>query len=358
VPPRTAIIDLALVAWFALTALSVTYVLYDAFRRTPEMPVMKWGWVLVTLYTGPVGAAIYVLSCQEPSPGAHEAFVRPLWKQALGSTIHCLAGDATGIIVAAAITMALGLRMWQDLIAEYAFGFAFGLLVFQALFMRDMLGGSYTRALRLSFLPEWISMNAVMSAMIPVMVVLMTRDMRSMEPGSTRFWGVMSLATLAGFVVAYPFNAWLVAAGLKHGMGTVRALGEGGHAPALEAGLVAHGTGHVQTHPAAHVMAQPVAHSVGSAMQGNPSAAAAPTATMNGTGPAAETRQHAGMPRGATPAQIGAVTLLSVLALAGGVLIAALSGDLTMSGRMAEHDARAAGEPASAPTDSMPGMRH
>lgn len=137
---RNAIIDTALVAWFALTALSAAYVAWDAFRRNPEMTVMKWGWVLVTLYTGPIGAAVYVLSCQEPRPGTHERFVAPLWKQGVGSTVHCMAGDATGIIVGAAVTMALGLRMWQDVIGEYAFGFAFGLFIFQALFTRQMFG--------------------------------------------------------------------------------------------------------------------------------------------------------------------------------------------------------------------------
>ena len=29
--------------WFALTALSVAYVAWDLFARTPEMKVMKWG---------------------------------------------------------------------------------------------------------------------------------------------------------------------------------------------------------------------------------------------------------------------------------------------------------------------------
>jgi hypothetical protein len=66
------------------------------------------------------------------------------------------------------------------------------------------------------------------------MVILMTRDMTAMEPTSLRYWGVMSLASLAGFVLAYPVNWWLVAVGLKHGMGTVRALGKGGHGLAVE----------------------------------------------------------------------------------------------------------------------------
>ncbi|HAN64588.1 MAG TPA: copper oxidase [Rhizobiales bacterium] len=215
--------------WFALTGLSVACVAWDSFTRNPELTVMKYGWVLVTLYTGPVGAALYVLSCEEPGPYQHEVFIEPLWKQALGSTIHCLAGDATGIIIAAAVTAALALPMWLDLIFEYLLGFGFGLLIFQALFMRDMLGGSYRAALVRSFMPEWLSMNAVMAGMIPVMVALMNHDMRAMEVTSIRFWGVMSLATLVGAVIAYPVNVWLVAVGLKHGMGTVRVLGAGGH---------------------------------------------------------------------------------------------------------------------------------
>src|SRR5215217_2220259 len=107
-------IDVILLGWFALTMLSVIYVAWDAFANNPEMTVMKWGWVLVTLYLGPISLVLYVLSCKEPAPGTHEEFIKPLWKQGLGSAIHCVAGDATGIIVAATITAALGLPMWID----------------------------------------------------------------------------------------------------------------------------------------------------------------------------------------------------------------------------------------------------
>ncbi|BAY59459.1 hypothetical protein NIES2135_63360 (plasmid) [Leptolyngbya boryana NIES-2135] len=233
-PQSTMLIDQVLLVWFSLSAIAVIYVAWDALTRNPELTIMKWGWILVTLYTGIVGAALYILSCQEPAPGEHEEFVKPLWKQTLGSTIHCMAGDATGIIVAAAITAVLGLPMWLDVISEYVFGFAFGLLIFQSLFMKDMLGGSYLKAVRRSFIPEWLSMNAVMAGMIPVMVILMSRDMQAMEATSLRFWGVMSLATLVGLVVAFPVNMWLVAVGLKHGMGTIRALGKGGHSLTAE----------------------------------------------------------------------------------------------------------------------------
>ena len=111
--------------------------------------------------------------------------------------------------------------MWLDLTVEYLAGFGFGLFVFQSLFMKDMLGGSYLKALRMSFLPEWVSMNAMMAGMFPIMVVLMMgRDMRAMEPTQLLYWGTMSAAVIVGFFTAYPANVWLVAQGLKHGMGT------------------------------------------------------------------------------------------------------------------------------------------
>ena len=41
----------------------------------------------MTLYLGPIGLVLYLLSCKEPGPRLHEEFVRPLWKQGMGSVI-------------------------------------------------------------------------------------------------------------------------------------------------------------------------------------------------------------------------------------------------------------------------------
>ncbi len=214
-------IDYFLVVWFVLAALSTAYVAWDQFRHNPEAPVMKWGFTLMTLYMGPLGLLLYVLADKEPHPGTHEQFTADLWKQGVGSTIHCVAGDATGIILAAVVTATLGLPMRVDLIVEYVAGFAFGLLIFQSLFMKASMGGSYLENVRRTVLPEFISMNAMMAGMAPVMSFLMMgRDMRAMVPTELIFWGVMSLGVIVGFAVAYPFNVWMVARRLKHGLMT------------------------------------------------------------------------------------------------------------------------------------------
>jgi FtsP/CotA-like multicopper oxidase with cupredoxin domain len=216
-------IDYFLLVWFVLAGSSTAYVAWDQFRNNPEPVVMKWGFILVTLYMGPIGLLLYVMADKEPHPGKHEEFIKPLWKQGVGSTIHCVAGDATGIILAAVITSLLGLPMWLDLIVEYATGFAFGLFVFQSLFMKNMMGGTYRENVRKSFMPEFISMNAMMAGMAPVMSLLMMgRDMRAMEPTQLLFWGVMSLGVMAGFFVAYPANVWMVSRQMKHGLMTER----------------------------------------------------------------------------------------------------------------------------------------
>jgi Domain of unknown function (DUF4396) len=314
--------------WFGLTALSVAYVAYDLVTNTPEMPVMKWGWVLVTLYTGPVGLLIYWFSCREPAPGTHEQFIAPLWKQSVGSTIHCMAGDATGIIVAAALTSWLRLPMGIDIWVEYAVGFAFGLLVFQALFMKDMLGGSYGEAVRRTWFAEWVSMNAVMAGMIPVMVVLMTQDMAAMEPSSLRFWGVMSLATLVGAVLAYPVNHWLVKRDLKHGMGTMRALGKGGATtatppPAGMAEMPGMDTMPGMTHPIPTATAIPPSHANHIPVPEMPA--------MAGMGHDAAAAGMGGPAKPSTSTAALALVLLTTLAmLAAGYALAARYGDLTM----------------------------
>ncbi len=216
-------IDVILLVWFALVIMSAAYIANDVFTRTPENTVIKWAWVLLTLYTGPFAVALYVLADKEPQPGDHEEFIKPRWKQTVGSTLHCVAGDATGVILAATITGLLGLPMWLDLTAEYLFGFVFGLFIFQALFMKDMFGGSYATAVRRTILPEWLSMNTMMAGMFPTMVhLMMGADMRAMDPRQLLYWGVMSASIAVGFVAAYPMNWWLVSSNLKHGLMTVR----------------------------------------------------------------------------------------------------------------------------------------
>lgn len=182
-------------------------------------------------------------------------------------------------------------------------------------------------------------MNAVMAGMIPVMVILMSRDMKSMEPTGLRFWGVMSLASIAGFAIAYPVNVWLVAAGLKHGMGTVRVLEEVAtpSPPARRSGKGSSEAG--RTAVARHAIPEPAAASPNSGREVHGAIMSASEQPVPGDGIPTATGL---LPPGATTPQIVAVTVLTLLAMAAGLILAALFGDLMMSNRMSGHGGQGA----------------
>ena len=67
--------------------------------------------------------------------------------------------SSVGILAGAVLARIFGLAGLPEVSREFALGFAFGWTVFQALFMRDMVGGSYIRSLAGTFIPELLSMN-------------------------------------------------------------------------------------------------------------------------------------------------------------------------------------------------------
>ncbi len=221
--------------WFVLTPLSLIFVVID-IPKTPESIVLKWAFVILVIFTGPFGAFFYVLGCREPLKGTHEQYVSATWRQVLGSTMHCAAGDGVGIIAGAVIGAVLQLSPWNDFALEYALGFGFGWTFFQAYAMRDMVGGSYILSLKETFIPELVSMNLLMTGMVPTMKYLRPRIEGAEDPTQPAFWFAVSMAMIVGFILAYPINWWLVVNNMKHGMLTVRpeAVSSAGHGASTE----------------------------------------------------------------------------------------------------------------------------
>lgn len=234
-------LDGAMTLWFALTACSVAFVVWDSLTNGVTSWVQRVAWILVTFYTGPVGLFFYLMTCRRPFEGGHDRFTAATWKQSVNSEMHCLAGDATGIILAAIVVSTLGLTNGWDATFEYIAGFVCGLFIFQALMMLGMYQGNYLLAVRKTFFAETVSMNFVMAGMIPVMILLADRWPGSESPGEPSFWFRMSLASLVGGFIAYPINYWLVSRHLKHGCMTL----PGADGPS-------HGMGHRSPEMAGH----------------------------------------------------------------------------------------------------------
>lgn len=211
----------AMIVWFSLTAASLVFVVWDSIFNGVTSWVQKLAWILVVAYTGPVGCFLYLMTCRRPFPGGHDEFTNKSWKQAINSEMHCLAGDATGIVVAASIVPVFHLTNGWDSIVEYVAGFLCGLFIFQALMMRGMYDGNYWKAVGKTFFAETMSMNCVMAGMLPTMIVLASIWPGSTEPAAAEFWFRMSIASIVGLLTAYPVNYWLVARHLKHGCMTL-----------------------------------------------------------------------------------------------------------------------------------------
>ena len=137
--------------WFIFVSLSLIFTVYD-IRNTPVSWVQKLGWILVVLYTGPFGLFFYLLACRNPGQDWHALYTQATWKQAINSEVHCVAGDATGVILAALVLTYSALSMNVELVIEYSFAFISGWLIFQAGMMISMYK-SYGESVRKTFFP-------------------------------------------------------------------------------------------------------------------------------------------------------------------------------------------------------------
>lgn len=211
----------AILLWFILAGMSLAFVIVDS-QKNPDHPIMRLGWIILTAFLGVIGAFLYVLCDREPLPNTHEQYVAPHWKQVAGSTMHCAAGDGIGITAGAIIARLFEVQGMGEIGLEYLLGFGFGWPIFQAYAMRDMYQGDYLKALRKTFLPEFLSMNCLMAGMVPIMIVVIPLMPNGHNPIHPEFWFGMSMALLVGYITAYPMNWWMVAKGIKHGAMTMR----------------------------------------------------------------------------------------------------------------------------------------
>ena len=93
--------DYFLVGWFVLAALSTAYVACDQYREQSRARRDEVGLHPRHALHGSDRPAALRHGRQGAAAGRARGVRRPLWKQGVGSTIHCVAGDATGIILAA-----------------------------------------------------------------------------------------------------------------------------------------------------------------------------------------------------------------------------------------------------------------
>ncbi len=223
---------LVIVSWIAVgsAAACAAWVLIDTYvaRYRQRMPVMEAVWPVNALYLGP-GAVWAYLKWGRPNttrwtrehgdpPG------KPRWAVTTVGVMHCGAGCTLGDIIAEtaiftlAITLA-GQALWAEYIGDYTLALALG-IVFQYFAIAPMRGLSLRKGLVQAAKADFLSLSAFEVGLFGWMALMAFVFFPSpgLHPDSPVYWFGMQISMAAGFLTAYPVNAWLIRRGIKEAM--------------------------------------------------------------------------------------------------------------------------------------------
>lgn len=197
-----------LAAWALLVGLSLGVLVYDLREYNAGIaPLMKFVWVLVVCYSGPLGLGLYAYAGRSQIPEDS------LWRRGVRSTAHCYSGCGAGEVIG--VTVAAGLlALGSSLVIVITFACAY--VLGYALTVGPLLqeGESFGTAMKDALYSETPSITVMEIAAIGVDVWLAGEA----TIGEPLFWSALIVSLSVGFVVAYPVNVGLVTVGVKGGM--------------------------------------------------------------------------------------------------------------------------------------------
>jgi CubicO group peptidase (beta-lactamase class C family) len=199
---------LLLWAWPVLTGLSLLGLLWN-LARSGAPPLGVWlSWTWIVLVFGPLGLAAYLVSHR----GAEGP--RANWRRALSATFSCASGNAAGFYLL--FTLIVLFQPQGDLLLlTLVFPLLVSWLIFQAPIFAHRTGGGYLVALRGTLLTAVITTILVLAGMLPVIILLQLRwfPLGNFDVMNPLLWLMVSLAAMAGALVAYPFHYWMARRG-------------------------------------------------------------------------------------------------------------------------------------------------
>lgn len=215
--------------WFISGFLLALWVIYDVlYVNTAVSKPLKVGWPIILLFFSVLGLLLYLYTCRVPRTAylaaeekkkVHHEYVSTTFDAVTGSVVHCVAGDALGIVIAMSASRYLGLGLWWEISAEYILGFVLGWLLFQYPAMKSMGNDTTLQTLWKAGRAEFFSMITLMAGMILILQYVAPQVVNTPPlPTTYAFWGIAFFALLVGSLLTYPMNWWLVSIRWKHGM--------------------------------------------------------------------------------------------------------------------------------------------
>jgi len=133
------------------------------------------------------------------------------WRGAASVTLHCLTGCAIGELLGLAIGVSLGWTPRLTISLAVALSFVSGF----ALTLVPMLrrGFGFADSFRTVWLGEVISISVM--ELVMNLVDYQMGGMRGVSLASARYWEAFALGLVAGFIAAWPVNAWMLSRNMK-----------------------------------------------------------------------------------------------------------------------------------------------
>ncbi|WP_017299539.1 DUF4396 domain-containing protein [Nodosilinea nodulosa] len=226
--------DLAI---FSLIAAGICAVIIAAdvfFRRSQNMWIMNWVWIITALWSGPLGLYAYYsvgqLSSKRRVQRAKERGEappnqkKPFWQSVAIGAFHCGSGCTLADICAEWFVffvpiVIFGSHIFGAWTIDYVVAFTFG-IVFQYFTIKPMKGLSAGEGLRAAVKADTLSLTAWQVGMYGWMAIalflLFTPE--TLKPTTPVFWFMMQLGMVAGFLTSYPVNWWLLRQKIKEVM--------------------------------------------------------------------------------------------------------------------------------------------
>ena len=207
-----------LIVWLVLSLVCLAVLVWDLRTKNRELgSLMKLVWGLTTLYSGPLGLAIYYFS------GRQQISRDSLWRKGWRSTGHCYSGCGMGEIVGIVLTvgvLAVSSNVWVALVT-FSFAYLFGVVLTIGPLMQE--GTSFNEALTDALYSETASIVFMEAVAIGVDIWIAGEA----KMHDVHFWTALLLSLTAGLLAAYPVNVLLIKFGIKEGMMNPRMMREG-----------------------------------------------------------------------------------------------------------------------------------
>lgn len=235
------------IAWIsiALALCSALIIAIDELRRPQAMAIMNIVWPVTALYgslfalwayfaVGVTRSASAMKTMQQEPPHqpatAHaenrntNAPPTPTRTQVALATSHCGAGCTIAdlftefILGALGITL-FGLTLWASFVYDFIVAWTLG-IVFQYFSIQPMRHLPPTQAILAAIKADTLSITAFQIGMYAWMslVFFVLFPKPHLTPFDPRYWLMMQIAMILGYLTAYPMNRWLVRSGLKEAM--------------------------------------------------------------------------------------------------------------------------------------------